>query len=157
MPHGILYRLNLLLRTSRLFTVRRFGFVLILPFYNPMLLFYLSDIEISHAISVFFFYPVPYGVICCTLLKSVRVHILQTELHTDLFALDISLGKQDNSLDKTDLMKQINRLKFANVLNRISQIDIKWCNQQFFQLFIVILEKDFYGLAIVFFCVKLPV
>ncbi len=115
MPHGILYRLNLLLRTSRLFTVRRFGFVIILPFYNPMLLFYLSDIEISHAISVFFFYPVPYGVICCTLLKSVRIHILQIELHTDLFALDISLGKQDNSLDKTDLMKQINRLRFSEI------------------------------------------
>ena len=51
----------------------------------------------------------------------------------------------------------LDKLEFANVLNRISQIDIKWCNQQFLQLFIVVLEKDFYGLAIVFFCVKLPV
>ena len=100
MPHGILYRLNLLLRTSRLFTVRRFGFVIILPFYNPMLLFYLSDIEISHAISVLFLYPVPYGVIGGSLLEPVRVHVLQTELHTDLFALDISLGKQTHSLNK---------------------------------------------------------
>ena len=47
--------------------------------------------------------------------------------------------------------------EFANLLNRISQINIKRCNQQFLQIFIVVFEKEFYSLAIVFFCVKLPV
>ena len=47
--------------------------------------------------------------------------------------------------------------EFANLLNRISQMNIKRCNQQFLQIFIEVFEKEFYSLAIVFFCVKLPV
>ncbi len=94
MPHSSLYRLCLLFRTPRLFTIWRLGLVIVLPFYNAMLLLHLRDIEISHPVPILFFYPISYDVICCTLLEPIRVHILQTELHTDLFALDISLGKQ---------------------------------------------------------------
>ena len=100
MSHSILYRLNLLFRTTVLLTVGRLGLVVVLAVYDTMLLLHLRNIEISHPVPILFFYPVPYGVICCTLLKSVRVHVLQTELHTDLFALDISLGKQTHSLNK---------------------------------------------------------
>ena len=47
--------------------------------------------------------------------------------------------------------------EFAKPLNRIAQMNIKRSNQQFLQIFIVVLEKEFYSLAVVFFCVKLPV
>ena len=100
MPHGILNRLNLLLRTPRLFTIWRLGLVIVFPPDDPVLLFHLRDIEISHPVPILFFYLIPYGVICCTLLEPIRVHILQTELHTDFFALDISLGKQTNRLNR---------------------------------------------------------
>ncbi len=100
MSHSILYRLNLLFRTTGLFTIGRLRLVIVLPFYNAILLLHLRDIEISHPVPILFFYPIPYGVICCTLLEPIRVHILQTELHTDLFALNISLGKQTNRLNK---------------------------------------------------------
>ena len=48
------------------------------------------------------------------------------------------------------------KLESANLLNRIPQMNIKRSNQQFLQIFIVVFEKEFYSLAIVFFCVKLP-
>ena len=48
------------------------------------------------------------------------------------------------------------KLESAKLLNRIPQMNIKRCNQQFLQIFIVVFEKEFYSLAIVFFCVKFP-
>ena len=53
--------------------------------------------------------------------------------------------------------KYIDKLEFADLLNGISQANIKRCDQQFLQIFIVVLEKEFYSLTVVFFCVKLPV
>ena len=50
-----------------------------------------------------------------------------------------------------------NKLEFADLLNGISEANIKRCDQQFLQIFIVVLEKEFYSLTVVFFCVKLPV
>ena len=98
MPHRIFDSLNLLFRTPRLFTIGRLRLVIVLPLDNPMLLLHLCDIQIGDSVSILLFYPVPYGVICCTLLKSVRVHILQTEFNPQFLRLDISLGKQTNSL-----------------------------------------------------------
>ena len=54
-------------------------------------------------------------------------------------------------------MMQIDKLELANLLYRISQLNIKRCKQQFLQIFIVVFEKEFYSLAIVFSRVKLPV
>ena len=98
MSHGILNSLDLFLRTSRLLAAGRFRFIIVLPLNDPILLLHLRDVQIRHAVSVFFFDPIPDRIIGRTLLKSVGIHILQTELHTDLFTLDISLGKQTNRL-----------------------------------------------------------
>ena len=49
------------------------------------------------------------------------------------------------------------KLRVLNRLNRISQMNIKRCDQQFLQISIIVFEKEFNCLAIVFFCVKLPV
>ena len=99
MPHGILDSLNLLFRASRLLAVRRLRLIIILPFNNPMLLLDLSDVQIGHPVAVLCFNPIPNRIIGSSLLKSIRIHILQTKLHADLFTLDISLGKTAYRLD----------------------------------------------------------
>ena len=120
MLYSIFNRLYLLFRAPRLFTIGRLGLIIVFPFDDTMFLFHLCDIKISHAISVLFLYPVPYGVIGSSLLEPVRVHVLQTELHTDLLALDISLGKQTNSLDMHSMREHI---ATADLYHPVTAID----------------------------------
>ena len=52
MSHSILYRLNLLFRTTGLLTIRQFGLVIVFPLDDPVLLFHLGNIQIRHMKSV---------------------------------------------------------------------------------------------------------
>ena len=36
-------------------------------------------------------------------------------------------------------------------------MNVKGCEQQLLQIFLVVIKKELYRLAIVFFCIKLPV
>ena len=63
-----------------------------------MFLLDLSDVQVRHPVAVLRFNPIPDSIIGCALLESICVNIFKAELHTDLFTLDISLGKQTNSL-----------------------------------------------------------
>ena len=101
MSHGILDCLNLFFRTSWLPAVRRLRLIIILTLYDPMLLLNLRDIQISRPISVLLLNPVPYGIIGCTFLKPIRIHILQTEFNPQFLRLDISLGKLNNRLRRS--------------------------------------------------------
>ena len=98
MSHGILNSLDLFLRTSRLLAAGRCRFIIVLPLNDPILLLHLRDVQIRHAVSVFFFDPIPDRIIGRTLLKSVGIHILQTEFNPQFLQLDISLGKQTHRL-----------------------------------------------------------
>ena len=48
-------------------------------------------------------------------------------------------------------MSRPDKLDFANFSNRISQINIKRCNQQFLQIFIVFIKISFMALLYVHF------
>ncbi len=73
MPHGILYRLNLLFRTSRLFTIRRLGLVIVFSLDDPVLLFHLGNIQICHMKSVLLLHPILDLLVCSLGLASALV------------------------------------------------------------------------------------
>ena len=93
------YRFHLFLRTSRLPRIRRFRLIIALTLYDPVLPFYLSNIQVRDMESILLLYPLLDLLICSTLLKAGHIHVFEREFNSDILTRYISLGKLDNRLN----------------------------------------------------------
>ena len=84
MLHCILNCFRFLFCTSRLPTVLRLCFVIILSLVNPMLLLYLGNIEIRHVKSVLFLHPITYLSISCLCLCTCSINLIKIDLYLDM-------------------------------------------------------------------------
>ena len=89
----------LFLRTSRLPGISRFRLIIVLSLYDPVLPFYLSDIQVRHMKSVLLLHPVLDLFVCSPLLKPGHVHVFEREFNSDVLTRYVSLGKLYNRLD----------------------------------------------------------
>ena len=97
MPHRILNRSNLLLRATRLFTVFRFGFIVVLTFDDPMFLLHLRNIQIRNMKPVFFLNPFLYLLIGRLSFRTRRIDLIQIYLYLDMIVRFL-LGQTNNRL-----------------------------------------------------------
>ena len=86
-------------RAFRLSGILRLRFIIVFSLNNAALLFYLCDIQAADFQAVLFQHIRLDLLIGCTLLEPGHIHILQRGLHTNLFGVNLSLGKQDHRLN----------------------------------------------------------
>ena len=84
MLQSCLYRLELFLRASRLFRIRRFRLIVILPLDDPVLPFNLSDIQVCHMETVFLLYLLLDLFICSFTLGGGQIQLIHIDLNTDM-------------------------------------------------------------------------
>ncbi len=84
MSHGIFYRLNLLFRTSGLFTIGRLGLVIVLPLDDPMLLLDLRNIKIRHINPILLLHPLLDFLICCLGFCAGQIQLVHIHLDLDM-------------------------------------------------------------------------
>ena len=91
-------RILFLLRTLGLLCIFGFSLVVVLPYLQPALLLDLRDIQRRHFQPGLFQHTgLDFG-ISRTFLQSRGVHVLQRELYTDFFGVDLALGKCNYTL-----------------------------------------------------------
>lgn len=77
---------------------------------NAIFLLNLDNVEgrnLHPSLLQYTFFDLP---LCGVILEPIHIHILQRELHTNLFGVDFSLGKQDNRLNMHRMWKHIKAL-----------------------------------------------
>ena len=98
MSHGILNRLNLLFRASRLLAICRLRLVIVLPLDDPMYLLNLRNIQIRHMKSMVFLHPVLNFFIRSLCLSTCCIDLIQINLYLDMI-IRLLLGQTNNRLD----------------------------------------------------------
>ena len=97
MSHGILNRLNLLFRASRLLAIRRLRLVIVLPLDDPMYLLNLSNIQIRHMKSILLLNPILDLLIRSLSFSACSINLIQIYLYLDMI-IRFLLGQKNNSL-----------------------------------------------------------
>ena len=88
----------LLFRSSSwLSAILRFRVIVILSFYNSMLLLYLSDIKICYMKSVVLLHPFLYFFVCSLCLCTCSIYLIQLNLYLNMIVRFL-LGQKNNSL-----------------------------------------------------------
>ena len=83
MPQSILYSLNLFLQTSRLSAILRFWLIIVLSFYDSMLLLYPSNVQICHMKSIVFLHPFLDLFVCCLNFRTCKTKLAHIDLYLD--------------------------------------------------------------------------
>lgn len=81
MPLSLFNSTNFFLRTSRLSTILRFRLVVILSFYNSMLLLYLSNVQISYMKTIVLLHPILYFFIRSLRLNTRSINLIQIDFY----------------------------------------------------------------------------
>ena len=105
MLQSSLYRLDLFLRASRLFRIRRLRPVIVFPLDDPVRPLNLSDIRVCHMESVLFLHPRLNLFVRSPLTESGHVHVFERKFNSDILTRYVSLGKLDNSLNSCSRRK----------------------------------------------------
>ena len=104
----------LFLWTSRLFRIRRFRFVIVLPLDDPVLPLYLGNIQVRHMKSVLFLHPLLDLLVCSALPKPGHVQVFKREFNSDILTRYVSLGKLDNRLHVRSIWEHVHGLDKIN-------------------------------------------
>ena len=98
-PHRIFYRLNLIFRASRLFTVRSLWLVIVFPLNDPMLLFHLGNIEIRDMKSILLLNPILDLLIRSLSFSACSINLIKIYFYLDMI-IRFLLGQKNNRLNK---------------------------------------------------------
>ena len=78
------YRVFLFFRTARLLGIWGFRLIIILTFDDPVLSFYLGDIQVCHMETVLLLHPILDLLICSPLLETGHIHVFEREFNSDI-------------------------------------------------------------------------
>ena len=93
MSHGILNRLNLLFRASRLLAICRLRLVIVLPLDDPMYLLNLSNIQIRHMKSILLLHPILDLLVCSLGFRTGQIQLVHIHLNLDVMLCLMKFGQ----------------------------------------------------------------
>ena len=108
MPEGINNSLFLFFRCARRFTVLALGEIIVDTLCDTTFPLRLCNVQMCHMESVLSLHPLLDLLICSPLLKPGHVHVFKRKFNSDILTRYVSLGKLDNRLDVSRLIKTVN-------------------------------------------------